>query len=165
MTSNSHIIVLSLQFHVLQSQVSSTFMLQARQSILKILRQLIEKRRDGEESHQDMLGYLMRNDDSNRHKLSDDEIIDQIITILYSGYETVSTTSMMAVKYLHDHPTVLEELRVCSHFPSNFDLFPIIVSWFFFFLTHCNFPTRKNIWESEKEKGQMNQLNGMISSQ
>ena len=37
---------------------------------------------------------------------------DQIITILYSGYETVSTTSMMAVKYLHDHPRVLEELRV-----------------------------------------------------
>ncbi|MBA0822190.1 hypothetical protein Goarm_019004, partial [Gossypium armourianum] len=84
---------------------------QARQNILKILGQLIEKRRDSEESHKDMLGYLMRNDDNNRHKLSDDEIIDQIITILYSGYETVSTTSMMAVKYLHDHPTVLEELR------------------------------------------------------
>ncbi|KAE8685925.1 Cytochrome P450 85A1 [Hibiscus syriacus] len=85
---------------------------QARKNILKILRQLIEQRRDGEESSdKDMLGYLMRNDDSNRHKLSDDEIIDQIITILYSGYETVSTTTMMAVKYLHDHPTVLEELR------------------------------------------------------
>ncbi|KAA3459146.1 cytochrome P450 85A-like isoform X2 [Gossypium australe] len=90
---------------------SSMFMLQARQNILKILGQLIEKRRDSEESHKDMLGYLMRNDESNRYKLSDDEIIDQIITILYSGYETVSTTSMMAVKYLHDHPTVLEELR------------------------------------------------------
>ncbi|GMI69055.1 brassinosteroid-6-oxidase 2 [Hibiscus trionum] len=84
---------------------------QARKNILKILGQLIEQRRNGEESHKDMLGYLMRNDDSNRHKLSDGEIIDQIITILYSGYETVSTTSMMAVKYLHDHPTVLEELR------------------------------------------------------
>ncbi|KAE8685223.1 Cytochrome P450 85A1 [Hibiscus syriacus] len=86
--------------------------LKARKNILKILGQLIEQRRDGKESsHRDMLGYLMRNDDSNRHKLSDDEIIDQIITILYSGYETVSTTSMMAVKYLHDHPAVLEELR------------------------------------------------------
>ncbi|KAE8701329.1 Cytochrome P450 85A1 [Hibiscus syriacus] len=84
---------------------------QARKNILKILGQLIEQRRESEEYHKDMLGYLMKNDDSNRHKLSDDEIIDQIITILYSGYETVSTTSMMAVKYLHDHPTVLEELR------------------------------------------------------
>ncbi|XWS47499.1 hypothetical protein CRYUN_Cryun14cG0157400 [Craigia yunnanensis] len=84
---------------------------QARKNILKILGQLIKERRDSEESQKDMLGYLMRKNDSNRYKLSDDEIIDQIITILYSGYETVSTTSMMAVKYLHDHPRVLEELR------------------------------------------------------
>uniref|UniRef100_A0A803LCA1 Uncharacterized protein n=1 Tax=Chenopodium quinoa TaxID=63459 RepID=A0A803LCA1_CHEQI len=47
----------------------------------------------------------------NKYKLSDEEIIDLIITLAYSGYETVSTTSMMAVKYLHDHPHVLEELR------------------------------------------------------
>lgn len=58
-----------------------------------------------------MLGRLMKSEE-NRYKLSDEEIIDQIITILYSGYETVSTTSMMAVKYLHDHPRVLQELRV-----------------------------------------------------
>lgn len=76
-----------------------------------MLRQLIEQRRASQETHQDMLGYLMRSDE-NRYKLSDEEIIDQIITILYSGYETVSTTSMMAVKYLHDHPRVLQELRV-----------------------------------------------------
>ena len=98
--------------------------MQARKNILRILGQLIEERRDSEESHKDMLGYLMRKDDSNRHKLSDDEIIDQIITILYSGYETVSTTSMMAVKYLHDHPRVLEELRVSEKKKFlNFELF------------------------------------------
>lgn len=57
-----------------------------------------------------MLGCLLTSDE-NKHKLSDEEIIDMVITILYSGYETVSTTSMMAVKYLHDHPKVLEELR------------------------------------------------------
>lgn len=76
-----------------------------------MLRQLIEERRASQEPHQDMLASLMRSE-ANRYKLTDEEIIDQIITILYSGYETVSTTSMMAVKYLHDHPQVLEELRV-----------------------------------------------------
>ena len=76
-----------------------------------MLRQLIEERRASKETHQDMLACLMESEE-NRYKLSDEEIIDQIITILYSGYETVSTTSMMAVKYLHDHPIVLEELRV-----------------------------------------------------
>jgi len=50
--------------------------------------------------------------EENKYKLKDEEIIDQIITVLYSGYETVSTTSMMAVKFLHDHPKVLQQLRV-----------------------------------------------------
>jgi brassinosteroid-6-oxidase 1 len=88
------------------------YVLQARKNILSMLSQLIEKRRASQETHQDMLGCLMRSDE-NRHKLTDAEIIDQIITILYSGYETVSTTTMMAIKYLHDHPRVLQELRVC----------------------------------------------------
>lgn len=86
-------------------------MVQARKKIVRILNQLIEDRRNLPQTHEDMLSLLM-NSVENRYKLSDQDIIDQIITILYSGYETVSTTSMMAVKYLHDHPRVLEELRV-----------------------------------------------------
>ncbi|KAJ8775166.1 hypothetical protein K2173_020170 [Erythroxylum novogranatense] len=83
---------------------------QARKSIVSMLRSLMEERRASRESHQDMLSFMMKSEE-NRYKLTDDEIIDQIITILYSGYETVSTTSMMAVKYLHDHPRVLEEIK------------------------------------------------------
>ncbi|KAI4346717.1 hypothetical protein L6164_007589 [Bauhinia variegata] len=83
---------------------------QARKNIIGILSQLLEERRASQETHLDMLGGLMRRDE-NRYKLTDEEIIDLIITVMYSGYETVSTTSMMAVKYLHDHPKVLEELR------------------------------------------------------
>ncbi|XP_057972270.1 cytochrome P450 85A isoform X2 [Malania oleifera] len=61
--------------------------LQARKNVVYMLRHLIEKRRaSSHEAHHDMLHRLM-------------------------SYETVSTTSMMAVKYLHDHPRVLEELR------------------------------------------------------
>lgn len=78
-----------------------------------------------------MLGYLMSKDDNNRYKLSDDEIIDQIITILYSGYETVSTTSMMAVKYLHDHPSILEELRVSNQKKKKKHVLHIFVMKFF----------------------------------
>ncbi|KAL2586083.1 hypothetical protein AAZV13_13G032500 [Glycine max] len=83
---------------------------QARKTIVKILSKLLEERRASHETYHDMLGCLMGRDES-RYKLSDEEIIDLVITITYSGYETVSTTSMMAVKYLHDHPKALEELR------------------------------------------------------
>ncbi|XP_010032557.3 cytochrome P450 85A [Eucalyptus grandis] len=83
---------------------------QARKNIVSLLRQLMEERRASRETHQDMLGFLMR-EDENRYKLTDEEIIDQTIAVLYSGYETVSTTTMMTIKYLHDHPRVLQELR------------------------------------------------------
>ncbi|KAK4490753.1 hypothetical protein RD792_001459 [Penstemon davidsonii] len=82
---------------------------QARKNITSLLRKLLEERRVSTENQQDMLGILLG--EENKYNLSDDEMIDLIITILYSGYETVSTTSMMAIKYLHDHPKVLEELR------------------------------------------------------
>ncbi|XP_077216035.1 cytochrome P450 85A1-like isoform X2 [Tasmannia lanceolata] len=84
---------------------------QARKKITSILREIIEQRRASPSIQNDMLDSLLRIDNNSKFELSDEEIIDLIITILYSGYETVSTTSMMTVKYLHDHPRVLEELR------------------------------------------------------
>lgn len=83
---------------------------------MNILTQLIKERRASKGTQVDMLNCLLKEDQENKHKLSEEEIIDLIITLAYSGYETVSTTSMMAVKYLHDHPHVLEELRVRACF-------------------------------------------------
>lgn len=48
------------------------------------------------------------------HHLNDDEMFDHIITILYSRYEVVSDISMTAIKYLHDHPKALQQLRVST---------------------------------------------------
>ncbi|XP_042496837.1 cytochrome P450 85A-like [Macadamia integrifolia] len=84
--------------------------LQARKNIIKLWREVLQRRHASPSTYQDMLGFLMKSEDP-KYKLNDEEIIDQIITILYSGFETVSTTSMMAVKYLHDHPRALQELR------------------------------------------------------
>ncbi|KAL6505661.1 hypothetical protein OROHE_023040 [Orobanche hederae] len=86
-----------------------------RRNIIKILRELIDNRRaccSSVNDHDDMLHHMLQDDkEEMKNALHDDEIIDQIITILYSGYETVSTTSMMAIKYLHDHQEALQELR------------------------------------------------------
>ncbi|PIA39005.1 hypothetical protein AQUCO_02700290v1 [Aquilegia coerulea] len=81
--------------------------LQARKNIIGILRNILEERRASPGVQHDMLGGLM----SSGHKLSDEVIMDQIITLMYSGYETVSTTSMMTVKHLHDHPKALQQMR------------------------------------------------------
>ncbi|XP_020211536.2 cytochrome P450 85A [Cajanus cajan] len=84
--------------------------LKAREKVVPILRELLAKRRASSTTHDDILDHFLKNEDGG-HKLDDDEIIEQIITILYSGYETVSTTTMMSIKYLYDNPSVLEAVR------------------------------------------------------
>nr|CAD1841259.1 unnamed protein product [Ananas comosus var. bracteatus] len=84
---------------------------QARKKLVGMLRDIIEERRASRCPHNDMLDSLLTIDENAKLKLSDEQIIDVIIALVYSGYETVSTTSMMAVKYLYDHPKALEELR------------------------------------------------------
>lgn len=83
----------------------------ARRKIVEILKEIIEKRRTYPCSQIDMLDLILKSDDSMKSKLTDEQIIDLIIALVYSGYETVSTTTMMAVKFLHDHPKALQELR------------------------------------------------------
>ncbi|VAH39981.1 unnamed protein product [Triticum turgidum subsp. durum] len=85
---------------------------QARTKLVSMLEQMIAERRSIGQAHNDMLDALLRSgDDGTREKLSHEQIIDLLIALIYSGYETMSTTSMMAVKYLSDHPRALEELR------------------------------------------------------
>ncbi|XP_061340195.1 cytochrome P450 85A-like [Gastrolobium bilobum] len=84
--------------------------LQTRKKVVATLKEVLAKRKSSLDTHADILDQLMRNEDF-KYRLNDEEIIDQIITFLYSGYETVSTTTMMAVKYLHDNPRVLEKVR------------------------------------------------------
>uniref|UniRef100_A0A7N0ZRE0 Cytochrome P450 n=1 Tax=Kalanchoe fedtschenkoi TaxID=63787 RepID=A0A7N0ZRE0_KALFE len=82
---------------------------QGRKNIVKLLSQLMETRRaDSSMMYNDMLSFLM---EDTKYPLTDEEIVDQVVTMLYSGYETVSTTSMMAVKYLTDNPQFLQQLR------------------------------------------------------
>ncbi|KAI5678868.1 hypothetical protein M9H77_09818 [Catharanthus roseus] len=83
---------------------------QGRKNVIKIIREMIENRRASLKTHDDMLSSILSNEDP-RYALNDGERDDQIIMILNSGYETISTTTMMAIKYLHDHPQALQELR------------------------------------------------------
>ncbi|KAK7861484.1 cytochrome p450 85a1 [Quercus suber] len=68
--------------------------LQTRKNIHKIFRQIVEERKASRKTHNDMFAELIGNEKS-RYR-----------------YETVSVTTMMAIKYLHDHPKALQELKV-----------------------------------------------------
>ncbi|XP_028084995.1 cytochrome P450 85A3-like [Camellia sinensis] len=65
-----------------------------------MLRRLVEERRACQETKHDMLGLLMNGGEENRYNLTDEEIIDQMIAILYSGYETVFTQKTYYIRFL-----------------------------------------------------------------
>ncbi|WOL01079.1 Cytochrome P450 [Canna indica] len=85
--------------------------LKARRKVVSMLQYIINQRIISTCSYNDMLDSLLKIDDKSKAKLDDKQIIDLIIALVYSGYETVSKTSMMVIKYLHDHPKILEEVR------------------------------------------------------
>jgi cytochrome P450 len=91
---------------------ATVLVFQGRKKLVAMLRQMIADRRSSGCARDDMLDALLSDNEGTRAKLNDDQIIDLLITLIYSGYETVSTTSMMAVKYLSDNPKALGQIRV-----------------------------------------------------
>lgn len=85
--------------------------IQGRKKIVNMLKEILEERKALPKANNDMLDLLLGLDESSSIRLTEEQIIDLIITIIYSGFETVSTTSMMAVKYLSDNPKALFQLR------------------------------------------------------
>jgi cytochrome P450 len=153
--------------------------MQGRKRIIGILKEAMAERRASPIPQNDMLTELIGNENT-KYELNDEQIFDQVFVLLYSGYETVSITTMMAIKYLHDHPKALEECRVSQR-----------IFFFFFFnssscMHACMFQyfchhhssscmlgahisalvelNRKNIWQYVKEKDRRSQLTGTITS-
>ncbi|KAJ3692477.1 hypothetical protein LUZ60_012827 [Juncus effusus] len=87
--------------------------LQARKKIVRMMGEMVNDRRASTCHKNDILETLLTSEDCNNNmiKLSDEQIIDLIINFFFSGYETVTSIMMLAVKYLHDHPNAQHELR------------------------------------------------------
>ncbi|CAN6476900.1 unnamed protein product [Victoria cruziana] len=88
--------------------------LQAKVKIVELLGKIVEERRKAgaEAASSDILGSVLNKDDEKtKLRLTDDQILGLLLSIIYAGYETVSTTMMMAVTYLHDNPKALREIK------------------------------------------------------
>ena len=65
-----------------------------------------EMKKKYSESRDDLLGALLEK------KMSDEQIVDMVISLLVAGYETTSIIMTLAVKFLADCPKALEQLQV-----------------------------------------------------
>ncbi len=82
--------------------------LRARDALRDYLRSVIRARRDAEGT--DALGLLMAARDESGDALSEDELLEQAVILMFAGHET--TTSMLTsfVLALRDHPAVHQRL-------------------------------------------------------
>mmetsp|Transcript_21651 Transcript_21651/g.51723 ORF Transcript_21651/g.51723 Transcript_21651/m.51723 type:complete len:492 (+) Transcript_21651:180-1655(+) len=86
----------------------------ARRQILQRLKAVLSKRRSGESSGRaDVLGTLLSSpslaDDSK--PMTDEEICDVVINLLFAGHDTSSCALTWVFWYLSQHPAVLEAVR------------------------------------------------------
>lgn len=87
--------------------------MQARKRIMKTFKEMIGKRRNGEENLDDFLQRMIERDSyPNNEKLDDEEIMDNLLTMMLSGQNTTAAAMMWSVKFLSDHTDVQDKLRV-----------------------------------------------------
>lgn len=85
---------------------------------MAIFKEELEKRKkkfenESDESMNDLMDGLMKLEDEEGARLSDIEILDNIVSLLVAGYESTSLATTWAVYYLAKFPKVLQKLRVC----------------------------------------------------
>lgn len=104
---------------------------QARKKVAEALREVIRKRKEekkakaeveevveGEWRKKDMLDELLAMEEEEEEEggewMTEEEMVDYMVSLLVAGYETTSTIMTLAVKYLTDNPEALAHLTV-SH--------------------------------------------------
>lgn len=80
---------------------------------------MIEKRRESGREGGGLLGVLLGAKDQKRNGLSDSQIADNIIGVIFAATDTTASVLTWLLKYLHDHPNLLQEVSV-SNFLSVF---------------------------------------------
>ncbi|XP_024976756.1 abscisic acid 8'-hydroxylase 4 isoform X2 [Cynara cardunculus var. scolymus] len=83
----------------------------ARRQLQKILSELISKRKEKTSIEKDLLGCLLNSKDEKGEILSEDQIADNIIGVLFAAQDTTASAMTWILKYLHDHPKLLETVK------------------------------------------------------
>ncbi|MGI9519038.1 MAG: cytochrome P450, partial [Pirellulaceae bacterium] len=77
----------------------------------QLLDEQIAARRKGQSASGDILSMLLDARDDEGQPLSDDELKDQLTTLLFAGHETTQIAIAWAMSWLHRSPDILERLR------------------------------------------------------
>jgi cytochrome P450 len=82
-----------------------------RPEVDRLLYEEIDAHRSDPDGHDDILALLISARDADGEPLSDENLLDQIITLLLAGHETTTTGLAWAIERLTRHPAALGRLE------------------------------------------------------
>ncbi|XP_022988854.1 abscisic acid 8'-hydroxylase 4-like [Cucurbita maxima] len=85
--------------------------LSARKKLREILGEIIMERREKRVTERDLVGHLLSFRDENGGILSEDQIADNIIGVLFAAQDTTASVLTWILKYLHDNLKLFEAVR------------------------------------------------------
>ncbi|KAL0356832.1 UNVERIFIED_CONTAM: Abscisic acid 8'-hydroxylase 4 [Sesamum calycinum] len=85
--------------------------LMARRRLSRILGEIICERKEKKLLGNDLLGHLLNFKDEKGRTLSDDQVADNIIGVLFAAQDTTASALTWIIKYLGDDPKLLEAVK------------------------------------------------------
>ncbi|XVF67584.1 hypothetical protein PTKIN_Ptkin10aG0132700 [Pterospermum kingtungense] len=85
--------------------------LQARKRLNQILGEIISERKEKRLAENDLLGHLLNFKDEKGQTLTEDQIADNIIGVLFAAHDTTASFITWILKFLQDDPKLLEAVK------------------------------------------------------
>ncbi len=102
------------------------FLHQRQQIDALIYAEIAERRAQNDPSRTDILSMLMAAEDEQGQPMTDSELRDELMTLLFAGHETTATAMAWALYWIHSQPDVkqklLEELAGLGECPEWMDI-------------------------------------------
>ncbi|KAA8528537.1 hypothetical protein F0562_035892 [Nyssa sinensis] len=83
----------------------------ARKRLTKILSEIICEKKEKRLPEKELLGCLLNSKDDKGEILTEDQIADNIIGVLFAAQDTTASVMTWILKYLHDNPKLLEAVK------------------------------------------------------
>ncbi|KAL4588730.1 hypothetical protein LXL04_001625 [Taraxacum kok-saghyz] len=93
--------------------------LKARRRLNRIIGEIVQERKEKKMSATNLLGQLLNYKGEMGNTLSDEQIVDNIIGVLFAAQDTTASVLTWILKYLHDDPKLLdlvkeEQMAICE---------------------------------------------------
>lgn len=86
--------------------------MKARRRLGQTLSEIIKERKEKSVADKDLLASLMNYKGENGEHLTDDQIADNIIGVLFAAHGTTASLLTWILKYMHDDPNLLGAIKV-----------------------------------------------------